>query len=63
MYLTFSGNLTDPTSGDAVANIVPAIGGEVGLVSTDGTFFPDIRVTAQWVNDKKLVYLSIHGVG
>lgn len=63
MYRIFSGNLTDPTSDDVVAKIVPAIGGEVGLLSNDGTFFPDIRITAQWVNDKKLAYLAIHGVG
>lgn len=57
------GNLTDPTSGKAVANILPAIGGEVGLISADGTFYPDVRLTAQWVGDKKLAYMAIRGVG
>lgn len=55
--------MTDPASGKVVANLVPGIGEEVGLVVADGTFFPDARIVAQWVGDEKLAYLSVRGVG
>ncbi|KAJ7573310.1 hypothetical protein C8J56DRAFT_903692 [Mycena floridula] len=41
------GNLTNPITGDVVANLIPGIGGDTGL---------------QWVDDNKYAWAELHGI-
>jgi hypothetical protein len=58
-----SGNLTDAKTKEIVAKIVPGIGGETGLIGSNGNFYPDARIVLQWVKDQKFAYVTVTGVG
>ncbi len=58
-----SGTLLNPSNGDVVANIIPGLGGELGLLGSNNVFYPDVRAGLQWVDDSTFGYLEIHGSG
>ncbi|KAJ7578289.1 hypothetical protein C8J56DRAFT_1112358 [Mycena floridula] len=57
------GNLTDPTTGDVVANFIPGLGGETGLIASNNVFYPSAQVGLQWVDDNKYAWAELHGIG
>ncbi|KAF9026998.1 hypothetical protein BDZ89DRAFT_822544 [Hymenopellis radicata] len=63
LYAFTGGNLTDPNSGDVVANIIPGVSGQWGVLGSNEIFYPDVRVVAQWVDDQTYAFWDVHGSG
>ncbi|KIK58136.1 hypothetical protein GYMLUDRAFT_246503 [Collybiopsis luxurians FD-317 M1] len=58
------GNLTNTTTGELVGQIVPGIGGELGVVSDlNSKLYSDIGLAFQWADDQKFAFLRMHGIG
>ncbi|KAJ3984481.1 hypothetical protein F5890DRAFT_1302014 [Lentinula detonsa] len=64
-YIGFlGGNCTDPTSGEVVANVVPNVGGEFGIISSENqALYTEVHLVLQFVDDGDIAYLSGEGVG
>ncbi|KAJ4480603.1 hypothetical protein C8J55DRAFT_513260 [Lentinula edodes] len=64
-YIGFlGGNCTDPTTGEVVANIVPYVGGEFGIISSENSaLYTEVHLVLQFVDDGDIAYLSGEGVG
>ncbi|KAJ7577578.1 hypothetical protein C8J56DRAFT_1113664 [Mycena floridula] len=56
------GNLTNPITGDVVANLIPGIGGDTGLTALNNIFYPNVQVGLQWVDDNKYAWAELHGI-
>ncbi|KAJ7581961.1 hypothetical protein C8J56DRAFT_1029359 [Mycena floridula] len=57
------GNLTDLITGDVVATIIPALGGETGVIASNNVFYASVQAGFQWVDDRKFAWAELHGVG
>ncbi|KAF5388909.1 hypothetical protein D9757_005128 [Collybiopsis confluens] len=58
------GNCTDPHTGDVVANILPGLGGEFGIISSvTNALYTDVTLVLRFVDDGSIAYLSGQGVG
>ncbi|KIK56521.1 hypothetical protein GYMLUDRAFT_247771 [Collybiopsis luxurians FD-317 M1] len=58
------GNVTDVTTGELVATVVPDIGGDLGLVSNvNGKLYTDLSLVLQWTDDQTLAFLKLDGIG
>ncbi|KAJ4488127.1 hypothetical protein J3R30DRAFT_3400703 [Lentinula aciculospora] len=64
-YIGFiGGNCTDPTTGEVIANVVPNVGGEFGIISSENNaLYTDVHLVLQFVDDGDIAYLSGEGVG
>jgi hypothetical protein len=54
--------MTDPT-GALIANVVPGVGGETGVIDKNGNLQIDVKAIFQFVDDKKYAYAAITGIG
>lgn len=57
------GTLLNPNNGKVIANLLPGLGGELGVIGSDNVFYPDARAALQWVDDSTYGYLEMHGSG
>ncbi|KIK54848.1 hypothetical protein GYMLUDRAFT_249194 [Collybiopsis luxurians FD-317 M1] len=58
------GNVTDAKTGALVGHVVPGVGGDFGLFSNvNGKLYTDLSFVVQWLDDKKLAYIILNGIG
>ncbi|KIK54020.1 hypothetical protein GYMLUDRAFT_921925 [Collybiopsis luxurians FD-317 M1] len=58
------GNVTNATTGALVANVIPGLGGDLGLVSNvNGKLYTDLSLIVQWTDDQTLAFLKLDGMG
>ncbi|KAF8917193.1 hypothetical protein CPB85DRAFT_1250330 [Mucidula mucida] len=56
------GNFTEPGTSNLVAQVIPGLGGEFGLLGSNAAFYADGRAAVQYVGEDKFAYIEIHGV-
>ena len=56
------GNLTDMSSGNLVATLLPG-SADTGIISNSGIFFPEATLTVRWEVDQQLAHLRATGTG
>ncbi|KIK54022.1 hypothetical protein GYMLUDRAFT_49083 [Collybiopsis luxurians FD-317 M1] len=58
------GNVTDATTGELVATVIPSLGGDLGIVSNvNGKLYTDFSMILQWADDQTLAFLKLDGFG
>lgn len=59
-----SGNLTNSSTGELEADILPGVGGEFGIISTsNGKFYLDVDLAFKWRDDQTFGFLKQQGIG
>ncbi|KAE9396540.1 hypothetical protein BT96DRAFT_1039956 [Gymnopus androsaceus JB14] len=58
------GNLTNSSTGELEAEILPGVGGEFGILSaSNGKFYVDVSFALQWTDDQTFAFVKQQGIG